>query len=56
MKVLEQIKNFIQLHTSDMGNREYIDLMQTLSEWSANQADLTEYREENENDYRDKEE
>lgn len=47
MRVLEQIKNFIQLHTSDMENSEYVDLMRSLAEWSTSQADITEYREDN---------
>lgn len=42
----EQIKSFIELHTSEMDNEDYIDLMREIAEWAKNQADLTEYREE----------
>lgn len=42
-KVISQIKNFIQLHTSDMENDEYIDLMREVAEWATGQADKAEY-------------
>lgn len=44
--VSKQIKNFIQLHTPDMENEDYIALMRELAEWATIQADITEYREE----------
>ena len=47
-KVLNQIKNYIQLHTSEMENEEYIELMKEISVWSNNEADLISYRKENE--------
>lgn len=47
-KILNQIKNYIQLHTSEMENEEYIELMREISVWSNNEADLIEYRKENE--------
>lgn len=47
MKVVEQIKNYIQLHTSDMGNEEYIGVMRDISFWANNEADLIEYRKDN---------
>lgn len=46
-RVFGQIKNFVQLHTSDMENGEYIELMRDVAEWASNQADLIEYRIEN---------
>lgn len=47
-KILNQIKNYIQLHTSEMENEGYIELMREISVWSNNEADLTEFRKENE--------
>lgn len=47
MKTVNDIKNYIQLHTSDMENDDYINFMRELAEWAENQANLTEYREEN---------
>lgn len=46
-QMVNQIKNYIQLHTSDMGNEDYVNLMHEISEWATSQADITEYREEN---------
>ena len=46
-KILKQIKNYIQLHTSEMENEDYIELMREISVWSNNEADLIEYRKEN---------
>lgn len=46
-KTVNQIKNFIQLHTSEMENEEYINIMREIAEWATSQADLTEYRDEN---------
>ncbi|MCX4276925.1 MULTISPECIES: hypothetical protein [Muribaculaceae] len=42
-RVIQQIKNFIQLHTSDMENEDYISLMRELAEWTTSQADIAEY-------------
>ncbi len=42
-KVIRQIKNYIQLHTSDMETGDYVDLMRELAEWSTSQADKAEY-------------
>ena len=47
MKILNQIKNYIQLHTSDMENESYINLMRSVAEWANNEADLIEYRKDN---------
>ena len=30
----EQIKSFIELHTSEMDNEDYIDLMREIAEWA----------------------
>ena len=46
-KTLEQIKNFVQLHTAEMEDAEYIDILRSLAEWANSQADATEYREDN---------
>ncbi len=46
-KTFEQIKNYIQLHTAEMDDADYINIMRSIEEWSRNQADLTECREDN---------
>lgn len=46
-KLIDQIKNDIQLHTSEMEDDEYVELMRELSMYCNDQADLTEYRVEN---------
>ena len=46
-KTLEQIKNYVQLHTAEMEDADYINLMRGLAEWANSQADVTEYREDN---------
>lgn len=45
-KTTDRIRNYIQLHTSDMENGTYVETMRELSEWAASQADIAEYREE----------
>ena len=45
-RTIEQIKNYIQLHTSDMENDEYVELMREIAVWAGDQADLQEYRDE----------
>ena len=45
-KTVEQIKNYIQLHTSDADGAEYISLMRELAEWATFEADRLEYGEE----------
>ncbi|MBD5337698.1 MAG: hypothetical protein HDR98_01070 [Bacteroides sp.] len=47
---LDRIKNYVQLHTEEMEDAAYIDLMRGLAEWAAAQADAFEYREETEID------
>lgn len=42
-RVIAQIKNFIQLHTSDMENDDYVSLMREIAEWAESQADIAEY-------------
>lgn len=50
-KAMNQIKNYIQLHTSEMDQEEYAAMMRELAQWCGDQADLTEYGpEECEND------
>lgn len=46
-QTVNQIKNYIQLHTSDMDNEDYVNLMREIAEWATSQADIAEYREEN---------
>lgn len=46
-KILNQIKNYIQLHTSEMENEDYIEVMREISVWANNEADLIEYRKDN---------
>ncbi len=46
-KTLEQIKNYTQLHTAEMEDGDYINLMRGLAEWAKSQADAIEYREDN---------
>lgn len=46
-KTLEQIKNYVQLHTAEMEDADYINLLRGLAEWANSQADATEYREDN---------
>lgn len=46
-RISSQIKNYVQLHTSDMDNRAYIELMRELAEWAESQADMAEYRDDN---------
>lgn len=46
-KTIEQIKNYIQLHTAEMEDERYIILMREIAEWATNQADLTEFRGDN---------
>ncbi len=49
-KTFEQIKNYIQLHTAEMDDADYINLMRGLAEWATGQADAFEFREENDID------
>lgn len=46
-KTLEQIKNYIQLHTAEMDDADYINILRGVAEWATSQADATEYREDN---------
>lgn len=45
-KTVDQIKNYIQLHTSEMENEDYINLMREIAEWATSQANIVEFREE----------
>lgn len=42
-QVVNQIKNYIQLHTSDMETEDYVNLMREIAEWATSEADITEY-------------
>lgn len=43
-QVIKQIENYIQLHTSDMENGDYIELLREIAEWATNQANLIEFQ------------
>lgn len=45
-QVIKQIENYIQLHTSDMENDDYIEIMRAIAEWATSQANIVELREE----------
>lgn len=45
-QLIKQIENYIQLHTSDMENDDYVELLREIAEWAMNQANLVEFREE----------
>lgn len=45
-QLIKQIENYIQLHTSDMENDDYVELLREIAEWATNQANLVEFREE----------
>lgn len=42
-KVIQQIKNYIQLHTSDMDTGDYVNVLREIAEWATGQADGLEY-------------
>lgn len=44
--IFNQIKNYIQLHTSDMENEAYADLMRSLADYATSQAALAEYQDD----------
>lgn len=45
-RTTEQIKNYIQLHTAEIENDEYVNIMREIAEWAKSQADIFEYRDE----------
>lgn len=45
-QVIKQIENYIQLHTSDMENDDYVELMREIAEWATTKANIVEYQEE----------
>ncbi len=42
-KTVEQIKNYIQLHTSDMETEDYVNVLREIAEWASSKADVEEY-------------
>lgn len=44
--IIHRIKNYIQLHTAETEDREYIGIMRGIAEWATSQAEATEQREE----------
>lgn len=44
--IIHRIKNYIQLHTAETDDSEYIAIMRGIAEWATNQADSTECRED----------
>ncbi len=45
-KTVGQIKNYIQLHTSDMETEDYVNVLREIAEWATFEADRLEYGEE----------
>ena len=41
-KALNRIKNYIQLHTSDMETEDYVKVLREIAEWATSQADIFE--------------
>lgn len=46
-RLLKQIENYIQLHTSDTSNEDYVELLRGLAEWATSQADIAEFQLDN---------
>lgn len=42
-QVVNQIKNYIQLHTSDMETEDYVNVLREIAEWATSKADVEEY-------------
>lgn len=42
-QVVNQIKNYIQLHTSDMETEDYVNVLREIAEWATSSADVAEY-------------
>lgn len=42
-RVIKQIENYIQLHTSDMENEDYVNVLREIAEWATSKADVEEY-------------
>lgn len=42
-QVVNQIKNYIQLHTSDMETESYVNVLREIAEWATGKADAEEY-------------
>lgn len=42
-QVINQIKNYIQLHTSDMKAKEYVNVLREVAEWATSMADVEGY-------------
>ncbi len=42
-QVTDQIKNYIQLHTSDMETEDYVNVLREIAEWASSRADVEEY-------------
>lgn len=42
-KIVKQIENYIQLHTSDIETEDYVDALREIAEWATSQADTIEY-------------
>lgn len=42
-QVVNQIKNYIQLHTSDIETADYVNVLREIAEWATNVADAEEY-------------
>lgn len=42
-KIVKQIENYIQLHTSDMDTENYVSALREIAEWATFRADAIEY-------------
>ncbi len=44
-RMIQQIKSYIQLHTSEIETQDYVAVLREIAEWAASQADVLEYGE-----------
>lgn len=42
-RMIQQIKGYIQLHTSEIETEDYVAVLREIAEWAASQADVLEY-------------
>lgn len=49
-KTLDQIENYIQLHTAEMENEEYLEVLHDVVRWATKQIEAFECRADNDID------
>ena len=49
-KTLDQIENYIQLHTAEMEDEEYLEIMRDIVRWANRQVEIYEHRVEDDID------